>query len=243
TLEMAAIPGGTFLMGSPENEAERRDNESPQHQVTVPSFFMGKYLVTQAQYQAIMGTNPSYFKGNGSTLLTTQRPVERVSWHDAVKFCKLLSQRTGKKYTLPSEAQWEYACRAGTTTPFYFGESITPDLVNYNSNFPYASAPKSEYRKQTTDVGTFPPNAFGLYDMHGNVWEWCLDNWVDNYNNAPTNGSAVTGSSGSTKLLRGGSWDINPGSCRSASRVHDGASFVFDSHLQCYAQVSQSPLS
>ncbi|MFM6104755.1 MAG: formylglycine-generating enzyme family protein [Sphaerospermopsis kisseleviana] len=227
TLEMVAIPSGTFLMGSPENEKERDGNESPQHQVTVSDFFMGKYPVTQAQYQAIMGTNPSNFKDNGSTLLTSQRPVERISWYDAVKFCELLSQRTGKKYTLPSEAQWEYACRAGTTTPFYFGESITPDLVNYHGyrNHTYASASKGEYRKQTTDVGTFPPNAFGLYDMHGNVWEWCLDNWVDNYNNAPTDGSAVTSSS-NCRVLRGGSCFDLPENCRSARRVYDGAGFV-----------------
>ena len=209
-LEMAAIPGGTFMMGSPENEEGRSDDESPQHQVTVPSFFMGKYPVTQAQYEAIMGTNPSHFKGEN-------RPVERVNWNDAVKFCKLLSQRTGKNYTLPSEAQWEYACRAGTTTPFYFGESITPDLVNYNGDDPYGYASQGEYRRQTTDVGSFPRNAFGLYDMHGNVWEWCLDNWVDSYNNAPTNGSAVT-SSIKLKLLRGGSWYNDSENCRSAYR-------------------------
>ncbi|MFO5492623.1 MAG: SUMF1/EgtB/PvdO family nonheme iron enzyme, partial [Cuspidothrix sp.] len=156
-LGMVEIPAGTFYMGSPENEEERYDNESPQHQVTVPSFFIGKYPLTQAQYQALMGDNPAYFKGNN-------RPVENVSWHDAVAFCQKLSQKTGKNYKLPSEAQWEYACRAGTTTPFYFGESITPDLVNYDGKYAYAAAPKGQYRKQTTDVGTFPPNAFGLYD-------------------------------------------------------------------------------
>lgn len=224
TLEMAAIPGGSFMMGSSENEAGTSRYERPQHQVTVPSFFMGKYPVTQAQYQAIMGTNPSYFKGNGWTSLTNQRPVETVSWHDAVKFCELLSQRTGKKYTLSSEAQWEYACRAGTTTPFYFGETITTDLANYRGHYAYASAPKGEYRQQTTDVGTFPPNAFGLYDMHGNVWEWCFDNWVDNYNNAPTNGSAVTSSS-NNGLLRGGSWLSDPVVCRSSCRNYDDAGF------------------
>ncbi|MBE9238686.1 formylglycine-generating enzyme family protein, partial [Anabaena aphanizomenioides LEGE 00250] len=219
TLEMVEIPGGTFLMGSPESEAQRDSDEGPQRQVTVPSFFMGKYPLTQAQYQAIMGDNPSGFKGDGSTTLTNQRPVERVSWDDAVNFCERLSQKTGKNYTLPSEAQWEYACRAGTTTPFYFGESITTDLVNYNGNETYGSAPKGIYRQQTTDVGSFPPNAFGLYDMHGNVWEWCLDDWVDNYNNAPTDDSAVTSQSVS-KILRGGSWRSNfPGNCRSASRA------------------------
>ncbi|MFO5527762.1 MAG: SUMF1/EgtB/PvdO family nonheme iron enzyme, partial [Cuspidothrix sp.] len=182
-LEMIAIPGGTFWMGSPENEAERSSWESPQHQVTVPSFFMGKYQLTQAQYQAIIGTNPSRFKGKN-------RPVESVCWDDAVAFCQTLSQKTQKNYRLPSEAEWEYACRAGTTTPFSFGDNITTDLVNYDGNYPYKSAPKGKHRQQTTDVGTFPPNAFGLYDMHGNVWDWCEDDWHDNYINPPTDGSA-----------------------------------------------------
>ena len=210
TLDMVEIPGGTFIMGSPESEAKRVSNESPQHQVTVPSFYMGKYELTQVQYQAIIGRNPSNFKGDN-------RPVEGVSWNNAVEFCKKLSQKTGKNYRLPSEAEWEYACRAGTTTPFCFGESITPDLVNYNGNYTYASAQKGKYRQQTTDVGTFPPNSFGLYDMHGNVWEWCQDDYKDDYINAPTDGSALTSSSG-YKLLRGGSWELNPGYCRSACR-------------------------
>jgi formylglycine-generating enzyme required for sulfatase activity len=134
---------------------------------------MGKYEVTQAQYQAIMGNNPSNFKGE-------KRPVEQVSWNDAVKFCEELSKKTGRAYRLPSEAEWEYAARAGTDTPFHFGETITTDLANYNGNFTYASAPKGEYRKETTDVGIFPPNSFGLYDMCGNVWEWCLDKYHNN---------------------------------------------------------------
>jgi formylglycine-generating enzyme required for sulfatase activity len=209
-LEMVEIPAGTFYMGSPENEAKRRNNESPQHQVNVPSFFIGKYPLTQAQYQAIMGNNPAHFKGNN-------RPVESVSWNKAVNFCQKLSQKTGKNYKLPSEAQWEYACRAGTTTPFYFGESITPDLVNYNGNYAYAAAPEGQYRGQTTDVGTFPPNAFGLYDMHGNVWEWCEDDWQENYVNAPISGSALISLS-KHKLLRGGSWFNDPENCRSAYR-------------------------
>jgi len=210
TLEMVEIPGGTFIMGSPKSEAKRGSNEGPQHQVTVPSFYMGKYELTQVQYEAIIGTNPSNFKGDN-------RPVERVSWNDAVAFCEKLSQKTGKNYRLPSEAEWEYACRAGTTTPFYFGESITPDLVNYNGNYTYASAPKGKYRQQTTDVGTFPPNSFGLYDMHGNVWEWCQDDWQEDYINAPINGIALISRS-NFKLLRGGSWDYNPDVCRSAYR-------------------------
>ena len=211
TLEMVEILGGTFIMGSPKSEAKRGSNEGPQHQVTVPSFYMGKYELTQVQYQAIIGTNPSNFKGDN-------RPVEGVNWNNAVEFCKKLSQKTGKKYRLPSEAEWEYACRAGTTTPFYFGESITPDLVNYDGNYTYASAPKGKYRQQTTDVGTFPPNSFGLYDMHGNVWEWCQDDYKNDYINAPTDGSALTSPSRSAKLLRGGSWYVNPGICRSAYR-------------------------
>ncbi|WP_414568090.1 SUMF1/EgtB/PvdO family nonheme iron enzyme [Nostoc sp. CCY 9925] len=221
-LEMVQIPGGTFTMGSPEGEKDRYSNESPQHQVKVPGFFIGKHPVTQAQYQAVMGNifqkiignnnNPSYFKGEN-------RPVEKVSWDDAIKFCEKLSQKTGRTYRLPSEAEWEYACRAGTTTPFYFGETITTDLVNYNGNYPYGSAPKGEYREETTDVGKFPPNSFGLYDMHGNIWEWCLDIYNDNYQGAPTDGSAwLTGKDNNIKLLRGGSWGVNARYCRSADR-------------------------
>ncbi|WP_088242781.1 bifunctional serine/threonine-protein kinase/formylglycine-generating enzyme family protein [Calothrix rhizosoleniae] len=212
TLEMVEIPGGTFMMGSPEGEEGRYDSESPQHQVTVPSFYMGKYVVTQAQYEAIMGKNPSRFKGK-------KRPVERVSWNDAVTFCQRLSHKTRRTYRLPSEAEWEYACRAGTKTPFYFGETITSDLANYDGKFTYASAPKGEYRKQTTDVGTFPPNRFGLYDMHGNVWEWCADSWHDNYKGAPTDGGVwLENGNNSCSPLRGGSWLFYPSVCRSAYR-------------------------
>ncbi len=214
TLEMVQIPGGTFMMGSPEGEAGRYPNESPQHQVKVPGFFMGKYEITQAQYQAIMGEKPSNFIGE-------KRPVEQVSWDEAVEFCKKLSQKTNTEHTyrLPSEAEWEYACRAGTKTPFYFGETITTDLVNYDGNYPYGSTPKGEYREQTIDVGKFPPNSFGLYDMHGNVWEWCLDVYNDNYLGAPKNGSAwLTGKNNNIRLLRGGSWNNNARNCRSADR-------------------------
>ncbi len=211
TLEMVEIPGGKFLMGSPPAETDRVSSEGPQHTVTVQPFFMGKYTVTQEQYQAVMGNNPSGFKGS-------KRPVEKVSWDNATEFCAKLSQRTGKTYRLPSEAEWEYACRAGTTTPFYFGATITTDLVNYHGNYPYGSAPKGEFRQQTTDVGIFPPNAFLLYDMHGNVWEWCQDTWHDNYNEAPADGTAWINENDNQRLLRGGSWNNYAWFCRSAYR-------------------------
>jgi formylglycine-generating enzyme required for sulfatase activity len=212
TLEMVKIPGGRFFMGSPETKAERHDNESPQHYVDVPEFWMGKYVVTQEQWQVIMGNEPSYFKGKN-------RPVERVSWNNATKFCEKLSKKTGRDYRLPSEAEWEYACRAGTTTPFYFGETITEELANYRASETYADEPKGKYREQTTPVGQFPPNAFGLYDMHGNVWEWCQDVWHDNYDGAPVDGSAwLNGGNSSRRVVRGGSWYFNPRWCRSANR-------------------------
>jgi len=212
-LEMVAIPGGSFIMGSPEEkEAGRFNFESPQHQVTIQPFYMGKFTITQEQYAAVMGKNPSHFPGK-------KRPVEKVNWDDAVEFCAKLSNKTGKKYQLPSEAQWEYACRAGTKTPFHFGETITTDLANYDGNYTYGSAPKGNYRKETTDVGSFPANAFGLHDMHGNVWEWCDDKWHENYIDAPSDGSSWLGENDNIKCLRGGSWLYYPKFCRSASRI------------------------
>jgi formylglycine-generating enzyme required for sulfatase activity len=214
SLEMVAIPGDTFTMGSPADELGREDNEGPQREVTVPQFLMGKYPVTQAQYQAVMGKNPSRFTENGAN-----RPVEQVTWYDAVAFCQALSKQTGREYRLPSEAEWEYACRAGTTTPFHFGPTLTTDIANYDGNYTYSSGPKGEYREQTTAVGSFPSNAFGLHDMHGNVWEWCLDHRHDTYEGAPTDGSAwTTGGDESVRVLRGGSWDNLPRVCRSANR-------------------------
>ncbi|MBW4679487.1 MAG: SUMF1/EgtB/PvdO family nonheme iron enzyme [Microcoleus vaginatus WJT46-NPBG5] len=214
-LEMVSIPGGTFLMGSPNWEEKRDSSESPQHRVRVQPFFLGKYPITQAQWQAVMGNNPAKFKGNNS-------PVEQVSWNDAVAFCQKLSLKMGRCYRLPSEAEWEYACRAGTTTPFYFGETITPDLANYAGNSTYARGSQGVNRQETTDVASFPPNAFGLYDMHGNVMEWCQDVWHENYNGAPSDGSAwESGGDSNRRLRRGGSWVSNPRSCRSANRNRD----------------------
>ena len=231
-LEMVKIPGASFKMGSPETEKDRSSSESPQHTVNMPSFFMGKFAVTQAQYQRIMGSNPANFKGE-------ERPVEQISWDDAVEFCFKLSKRTGRTYRLPSEAEWEYACRAGTTTPFHFGETITSTLANYDASVVYRSEPKGEYRQQTTDVGTFPPNAFGLYDMHGNVWEWCQDHWHDSYQGAPNDGSAwLSENKDANPMLRGGSWVDVPRHCRSATRlgcVADGRIDFFGFRVSCSA--------
>jgi formylglycine-generating enzyme required for sulfatase activity len=226
-LELVKIPGGRFQMGAPKGEARSDDDERPQHLVTVPEFWLGKYPVTQAQYQAVMGKNPSHFTDDGAN-----RPVERVIWDDAVAFCQALSQRTGRVYRLPSEAEWEYACRAGTTTPFYFGPTITTDLANYRgtdlqyqgTTYPghYGQGPKGIFREQTTPVGQFPPNALGMYDLHGNIWEWCQDVWHDSYDAAPTDGSAwLTGGDQDRRVLRGGSWGSAPEFCRSAIRDRD----------------------
>jgi len=210
-LEMVQIPAGSFKMGSTPDETGRYKSQGPERIVNVPAFFMGKFEVTQEQYQQIIGKNPSGFQEK-------KRPVERVPWDNAIEFCEKLSQKTGRTYRLPSEAEWEYACRAGTTMPFYFGETITTDLVNYDGNYIYGDAPKGKNRRETTNVGSFPPNAFGLYDMHGNVWEWCQDDWHDDYANAPKDGSVWTNQFSSIKLLRGGSWDSIPENCRSAFR-------------------------
>ncbi|NEP90315.1 MAG: formylglycine-generating enzyme family protein [Okeania sp. SIO2C2] len=149
-----------------------------------------------------------------------------ISWYDAVEFCQKLSQKTGKNYRLPSESQWEYACRAGTTTPFHFGETITSELVNYDGNYVYSNAPKGKYRKETTDVRSFPSNPFGLHDMHGNVWEWCQDVWHDNYKDAPTDGSAWESEGESDiRLLRGGSWNDDSTNCRCAKRLNLNADY------------------
>ena len=201
-LEMVWIPGGEFMMGSPSSEKDRDDNEGPQHQVKLNGFRMGKYEVTQDQYEKIMGTNPSHFKGSG------RLPVETVSWNDAMEFCKKLSEGADKQYTLPSEAQWEYACRAGTTTRFCFGDSDSQlgEYAWYGSNS----------GSKTHEVGQKKPNRFGLCDIHGNVWEWCSSLYKGYPYNARDGREDLSGSG--SRVLRGGSWGYYPRYCRSADR-------------------------
>jgi formylglycine-generating enzyme required for sulfatase activity len=240
--DFVLIPGGTFIMGSPASEPQRRYNESPQHQVTVSSFYMGKYALTQKEYQTITGTNPSDFKGD-------KLPVEQVSWYDAVTYCNARSIAEGLEaaynvnqdrvdpdnsgdidplkwevtwnqsadgYRLLTEAEWEYACRAGTATPFYMGNNITTDDANYDGNNPYNGNAKGLFRETTLPVGSFTKNSFGLYDMHGNVYEWCWD-WAGDYpGDAQTDPSGQA--SGSQRILRGGSWGSSALILRSAFR-------------------------
>jgi formylglycine-generating enzyme required for sulfatase activity len=222
-LTMVQIPAGSFLMGSPSEEPGHSEEEGPQHQVQLQGFFMGQTPITQAQWQVVAGwqklqrdlnSDPASFKG-------FHRPVEGVDWQDAIEFCQRLSQRFGRTYTLPSEAQWEYACRAGTSTPFHFGATLTTDLANYEGNYAYGEGAKGVYRQETTEVAAFPANPWGLYDMHGNVWEWCLDQWHNNYQGAPADGSAWLDSdvnNYNNRLWRGGSWRFYPWHCRSAFR-------------------------
>jgi formylglycine-generating enzyme required for sulfatase activity len=206
TLEMVKIAGGSFLMGSPSDELERNNDET-QHQESVRDFYIAKYQTTQAQWQAIMGNNPSDFNKGG------KYPVESVSWNDAQEFCQKLTQKTGLTFRLPTEAEWEYACRAGTTTPFYYGETLSTEIANYDGNSTYGAGKKGIYRGETTEVGSFPANGWGLYDMHGNLWEWCQDDYREDYQ------------SSNKKVLRGGSWFSLPWYCRCAFRSRDVAGF------------------
>lgn len=231
TLSMMEIPEGEFMMGSPEGEMDRRDDEGPQHWVKISRFYMSQTPITQTQWRIVaqwpfvnieLQGYPSYFEGE-------KRPVEEINWFEAVEFCDRLTQHTGRPYRLPTEAEWEYACRAGTTTPFYFGETITTELANYrgtdweeyNSSGSYGSGPKGTYRGETTPVDQFQvTHPYGLSDMHGNVLEWCQDTWHSHYDGAPVDGSAWVDEEDidSDKVLRGGYWGQNPGFCRSAYR-------------------------
>ena len=252
SLEMMRIPAGSFLMGSPADELERIPDEGPQHEVAVSQFFMARYPITQAQWRVVasmpqvnvgLKLDPSNFKGD---LL----PVEQVSWYEAIEFCDRLTFHTNRQYRLPTEAEWEYACRAGTTTPFHFGETITTDLANYRGTDleyegktyagSYGAGPKGEYRQQTTPVDQFDiVNAFGLSDMHDNVFEWCQDHWHENYEGAPTDGSAwLADDKEANRILRGGSWDSYPGNCRSAYRTDntpDNRDFSVGFRVSCSA--------
>ena len=223
-MRLVLIPAGKFMMGSPATEVGRRSDEGPQHEVTISKpFYMGVFEVTQEQYEQVMGVNLGGFKG-------AKNPVECVSWDEAVEFCRKLSVGTGKKVTLPTEAQWEYACRAGTTTAYNTGDSLKPGQAN--ANFPYnpgvwdtimawLGMSSAQEIIQTTPAGSFPPNGFGLYDMHGNVWEWCSD-WCgeDYYANSPKTDPQGP-DSGSARVLRGGGWGYDPQYCRSADRGRD----------------------
>ena len=204
---------GTFLMGSPVDEP-KRENDETQHPVTLTrGFWIAETPVTQALWEIFMGDNPSEFKG-------AKLPVEKVSWDDAQRFIsKLNGIKPELQLCLPTEAQWEYACRAGTTTPFAFGENITTDQVNYDGNNPYNKVRKGEYRQQTVEVKSLPPNGWGLYQMHGNVWEWCQDWYETQYPSQPVT-DPQGAASGTHRVLRGGSWFDDGRDCRSAIRLH-----------------------
>ncbi len=232
-LEMVEIPHGTLLMGSPKTEHGRFADEGPQHKVTISPFYMSKYPITQAQWRIIASlpkaglelvSEPTKFKGD-------KLPVEQVTWEEAIEFCKRLSSLTGKRFELPTEAQWEYACRGGTTTPFYFGPTITPELANYNGAYPYGEMPKGASRDQTSPVGSIGyANNFGLYDMHGNVQEWCKDHWYRYYSEG-SNATSVNKKEDNKDLyvMRGGSWANSAYYCRSAFRNEVTPGFRYDS--------------
>jgi eukaryotic-like serine/threonine-protein kinase len=211
SMEMVEIAGGIFHMGSPDGQGYR--DELPQHQVKISPYLIGRYPITQVQWQSVMGRHIGRFTGD-------HLPVENVSWLEATRFCKRLTKLTRREYHLPSEAQWEYACRAGSTTAFSYGRTLSTDVANYNGEFTYLGGPKGMYRHTTTNAGSFPANAFGLCDMHGNVWEWCGDVWHDSYDGAPTVGSAwQRGGDILYRVARGGCWHDTPDVCRSTTRL------------------------
>lgn len=222
-LTMIQIPTGTFNMGSPAQEYGREAAEQPQHFVRLPGFYLGQTLVTQAQWAEIFPDKSVGSRGY------SQLPVCGISWLDAIKFCELLSTKTGRTYRLPSESEWEYACRATTTNTFAYGDTIVSSIVNHDATSPYRQAPKGLFQGKSTAVAIFPPNLFGLYDMHGNLWEWCLDEWFDNYQDAPADGGArgdvETRDEQKPRVVRGGSWFSHGQRCRSASRASLSASF------------------
>jgi formylglycine-generating enzyme required for sulfatase activity len=221
-MKLVRIEPGQFMMGSPKNEADRFDDEGPMHEVEITKpFFIGVYAVTQEEYEKVAGKNPSDFKG-------ARLPVENVPWDDAIEFCRKLSQNEGKTIDLPTEAEWEYACRGGSAGPFHYGSALSSKQANFVGSSPYGGAAKGPWLEKTVPVGSYEPNALGLYDMHGNVWQWCKD-WykADFYEESPRRDPQGP-AKGERRVLRGGSWGSVAASCRSASRTHDGAGDRFD---------------
>jgi formylglycine-generating enzyme required for sulfatase activity len=221
--EMVVVPAGTFLMGSPESEVGRSRNEGPQHKVTMRAFAMGKYEVTFAEWDACAAEGGCKHRPSDEGWGRGRRPVINVSWHDATEFAAWLARKTGKPYRLPTEAEWEYAARGITDAaaphpPFSTGATINYQQANYDANFVYGGGKMGIFRQKTVEVGTFRRNAFGLYDMHGNVWEWVQDCYRDSYRGAPTDGSAVVVRDCGLRILRGGSWNYFPQLLRSAYR-------------------------
>ena len=220
-IEFASIPAGKFLMGSPATEQER-DPDETRHEVTLThAFRLGVYEVTQAQYEQVMGENPSFSKG-------ARLPVEQVSYLDALIFCRKLSdlpaeKAAGRKYRLPTEAEWEYCCRAGTSTPFHFGNELNGTQANCDGTFPYGNTQKGPFLRETSPVGSYPPNAWGLYDMHGNVCEWCQD-WSGDYPKQSVTDPRGP-EAGSDCVLRGGCWGNVAADCRSAARRRNDPSY------------------
>ena len=222
-LTMIQIPPGAFMMGSSANEAGQENSEEPKHPVNISTFYLGQTQITQAQWSAIFPDKAVKF-GNNSQL-----PIDSISWLDAIEFCHRLSTNTGREYRLPTESEWEYACRATTTNPFAYGDTISPSIVNYDGLRPYGQILKGTCRNKATPVAMFPPNLFGLYDMHGNLWEWCLDEWFADYQDAPKDGTArgdlVTRDENKQRVVRGGSWFSSGQICRAASRSSLPASY------------------
>lgn len=231
-MELILIPPGRFLMGSPFSEPYHSPDEGPVHEVEITRpFYLGRFPVTQEEFEFVMGRNPSHFASLG--LLADYRlaedtrrfPVDTVDYQDAERFCQRLSAlhpelHARRRYRLPTEAEWEYACRGGTSSAFYVGEQLSSHHANFDGNYPYGQAPRHLYLKRTCAVGRYPPNPFGLYDLYGNVWEWCSD-WYDEHYYARSPRADPQGPlDGDTHVLRGGSW-IDPGwHCRSADRSH-----------------------
>jgi formylglycine-generating enzyme required for sulfatase activity len=230
-MKLVRIPSGKFPMGSPKDEERRAADEGPRHEVQISrAFYLGVFPVTQGQYRKVMGKNPSWFSAGGAGrdkvkgLDTDSFPAENVSWHDAVKFCKRLSALAEEKkarrvYRLPTEAEWEYACRAGTSTPFHFGKSASSRQANFNGRYPYGGAEKGPELGRTCKVGSYKPNAWGLYDMHGNVYQWCAD-WYGKGSYAKSDKEDPKGpTTGSNRVLRGGCCFLFGRHCRAAARA------------------------